>query len=231
MKLITAIDSRVKVIQSGANIGKTKHIKRGTFECPACKKHVDRDLSNGNRAKSCGGKGCSAATSTLYGRHRKKSGVHRNDIPYYKPFRAFHKRSLEEHINASERFKLFATFHEDMFDEYVRLRESGISQLTLIVTNDDTISASNSEWVTAVTDKVFDYAADRAIGNLHTRMLAVELGMAHYDVLKTIKRMSKSFGETTECTTVGPRYLNKNTVMYSLTAYQYARVIDKLADL
>jgi len=104
----------MKLIQNTGSKPESKNSTRtkqwGLFECPVCKEHVEKPLSQGRRNKSCGKRECRKATfsnPSNIGNPGKSIHINnnlvksRNSLRYFAGFRAWYNRLNDELINPS----------------------------------------------------------------------------------------------------------------------------------
>jgi hypothetical protein len=232
MKLIKVIDSRESIVKSGKSIGKKVNKKWGEFECPGCTAVVERTITGGERAKTCGTPGCLSKVPNLCGVHKKvPKELHVNTQPYYKVFNDFYNRNLKHYHNLSSEWSTLKKFRDSMYAEYGILRSSGVKALTLFVANHQPVGSCNASWVNATSRKTVDFNADMVANVWHTKMLSIELNMHHYDLVKSLNRLDSSFGAYKLGNTTELGFIGKPTEAYILTAEQYIRLRDRILDL
>jgi len=231
MELVENAETRLKVIKKGTGIGRTKYVSYGLFLCPSCESIVELPKYKGLNANSCGAIGCKSKASTKYGHRAKPLAEHIKSNPNYTLFNGFFNRNIKNNESVSDTWQDFKVFFNDMFDTYNSIKLAGSKAVTLYITNKDKIDSSNSYWVDAASLKVTDFTADKIAGVWHTKMLAFELGMQHYDLVKSMNRLDSTFGEVVESVTTEPGLISKPTTAFILSNEQYDRLKHRILDL
>lgn len=142
MKLIKNIGIQTWV----GSTGRKESATFGLFECPSCKKHVEKKLSKGKIAKSCGEAKCRKDTfnfnksSTLA--NIKDDPVHKK--PYYSTMKEAYRRIRKTH-KVCDDWNTPEKFIRGTYSEYCEIRAL-VSKVTF--TNEsDTISPDTFNWI------------------------------------------------------------------------------------
>lgn len=224
MELIKEIGSRSTVSKNG----KTTSRKWGLFKCPICGSEKEYNLQKGRTNKTCGSKGC---RKELANYAPWNQGFNEEDkiknLPYYSSFTSYYHTLTKKKFPLT--WKSLTEFRTDMYDSYVTLKSTTTVNLSLEVSNGNALSKDNCKWVDMYR-AVTDFSEDRSKGVLHSLMLAEETGIKHHVIVRTIHKMDESFGTTSYDIVASIGNVGRPTRAYTLNAYQYKRLKDRLLD-
>ena len=125
--------------------GNKDSAKFGIFLCPVCKKEVEKSVSHGIRANSCGIKECRKETfraNTNNKGNTKDKKV--SDLKYYTTIKEKH-RQLCLSYNMCERWKVLKNFLEDIYEEYKSAREFCDTVVFYVINEDEEVNKDNYE--------------------------------------------------------------------------------------
>ena len=141
MELIKETGSKSWISGSGKNDSK----KFGLFLCPVCKKEVEKPLSKGKIANSCGDNSC---RKEMFRPNKNNIGNRKDnkisDLKYYTTIKEKH-RQLCLTYNVCERWKTLKNFIDDVYEEYKLLREESETVIFYVINDELELNKDNYE--------------------------------------------------------------------------------------
>lgn len=130
--------------------GNKDSAKFGIFLCPVCKKEVEKSLSHGKRANSCGDNSC---RKEMFRPNKSNVGNKRSfrisDIQYYSAIKERYRQICLEYTVCNE-WKIFKNFVDDMHEQYIDARK--ISDKLYFIVHDENkiVDKNNCEFKPAI---------------------------------------------------------------------------------
>lgn len=187
MKLIKTLDSRLE--SKTAKPGQTKRF--GLFECPVCKEHVEKPLTDGKRNKTCGKQECRKAAFKS-GNSTKINPNAVSNKKYYTVISTFYRRLVSnKHIHLDDSLDTLQKFIQYTYEELAILKDKVGHEPISIIPIDKSlpISKDNFKFVCL---KDATISPDKYVGDLQycCRRLMHESGKSYVGVYTAITKLN-----------------------------------------
>ena len=157
MELLKELGSRSWINSSGKKDSK----KFGLFLCPCCNKEVEKPISKGIPANSCGDKEC--RKSTFRANPLNKGNTKEIKISEKKFYSSIKERyrTVKTTYILPEKWKRYSNFFYDMIESYTNARKISDKVLFEVDDENEELSMNNCRWIPCIRYPEYPYSNNK----------------------------------------------------------------------